>query len=325
MLTPKENYLKAARGEKPEWVPIFGEANMLPPFIWDYDPETKVDWLNITWVEGEPGLAAMPDTSKPAMTDICDWRDIIKWPDLDAVDWEQKIKEFHENEMFPFDPDKATICMANTNGIFLTPINMMGWVDGMVAMMEEPEEYKALVDALTDFICDYIEHLGKYFQPDIVFSGDDLSAGTGPFISEDVYDEIFADNFKRIADTIHGIGALAEFHNCGDNQWLLDKEVEAGFDICQLPMPSDDLKERLAKYKGRLAMTGGWDRKGPGAEDGVSEEVLRESVRVALDDYGKDGGLIFWDGGIIMNSEESIKKLGIINDEATKYGHEIYK
>lgn len=324
MLTVKENYLKAARCEKPEWVPAFGDANILPPFIWDFDPETKTDWLNITWVQENPLMAAMPVTSKPAMTDICDWRDIIKWPDLSKIDWEQKVKEFHENPDFPFDPNKATICMANTNGIFLTPINMMGWVDGMVAMMEEPEEYKALVDALTDFLVEYIGYLGKYFHPDIIFSGDDVAAGTGPFVSEETYDEIFQPNFKRIADAIHEVGALAEFHCCGDCRWVIDKEVEAGFDICQLPMPNDDLVARMAKYKGRLAMTGGWDRKGPGFEPGASEEVVRQSVRDAIDTYGKDGGLIFWDGGIILDSDENKQKMDWVMDEVRTYGAKVY-
>ncbi len=227
--------------------------------------------------------------------------------------------------MFPFDPEKAVICMANSNGPFLVPINMMGWVEGMVAMLEEPEEYKALVDAVTDFICEYIGYLGTYFHPDIIYSGDDVASGTGPFISEEIYDEIFADNFKRIADAIHEQGALAEFHCCGDCQWVIDKEVEAGFDICQLPMPNDDLIARLAKYKGRLAMTGGWDRKGPGFEAGASEEVVRESVRTAIDTYGSEGGLIFWDGGIIMDTDENKQKMAWLMDEVRKYGREVYQ
>lgn len=321
MLTPRENYLIAAHCGKPEWVPVFGEdANILPPFVWDPDPDTKVDFCNVTWVSDEAG--AMPDTRKPAMTDIEEWRDIIKFPDLSQVDWDRVVKDFHSQN---YDPDKVTIAMANTAGIFLVPIDMMGWVDGMCAMLEEPEEYQALIDALTDFICEYIEYLGKYIKPDIIFSGDDVAAANGPFISEETFDTMFKKGFKQIADAIHSVGALAEFHCCGNCQWVIDKEVECGYDIAQLPVPNEDLIERMKRFKGKIAITGGWERHGEAGKEGASEEVVRQSVHTAIDTFGKDGGLIFWDGGIICNNDENKKKLEWLMDELHKYGHEVYK
>ncbi len=322
MLTPKENYLIAARCGKPEWVPVFGEdANMLPPFIWDPDPDTQVDWMGITWVSDNAG--AMPDGGKPAMTDITEWRDIIKWPDLSKIDWEAKVSEFKGSNIY--DPDKVTICMANTAGIFLVPINMMGWVDGMVTMMEEPEEYEALVSATADFICEYIDYLGKYFHPDIIYSGDDVAAANGPFISQECFATMFKPYFTKIADKIHEVGALAEFHCCGNCQWVIDEEVDCGYDIAQLPVPNDDLIERMEKFKGKLAMTGGWVRHGRAGEQGALEDVVRQSVHTAIDTFGADGGLIFWDGGIIQNNEDNNKKMGWLMDELHKYGHEVYQ
>ena len=321
MLTPKENYLTAIKGGKPDWVPVFGEdANMFPPFIWDPDPETMIDFCNVKWVQDEAGL--MPDGQNPAMTDITEWRDTIKFPDLSTIDWEKLDEEFHSGD---YDPDKVDIAMANTAGIFLVPIDMMGWVDGMCAIIEEPEEYAALVNAVTDFICEYIEYLGKYIRPDIIFSGDDIASSVGPFISKETFDEFFKDNFKRIADKIHEVGALAEFHCCGNCQWVIDEEIDCGYDICQLPVPNDELVEAKKKYGKRLVITGGWERHGEAGMDGAPEEVVRESVRKAIDTYGADGGLIFWDGGIIQNTEENKKKFEWLMDELHTYGKEVYK
>lgn len=79
MLTKKENYLRAARGQRPEWVPSFVEdANVFMPPIWDVDKETGTDFCNVKWVSDEYGQ--MPDPHWKAMDDIADWRDVVAFP-----------------------------------------------------------------------------------------------------------------------------------------------------------------------------------------------------------------------------------------------------
>ena len=86
-----------------------------------------------------------------------------------------------------------------------------------------------------------------------------------------------------------------------------------------------DLKARMEKHKGRLAMTGGWDRHGEASVYGASEEVVRASAHTAIDEWGADGGLIFWDGGIILSDDENKQKTEWLTDEVVKYGHEVYR
>ena len=92
MLTARENYLIAAKGGKPEWVPSFvADACVIPPFKFlERDPETDTDFYNIRWVRNEFGM--MPDENWKAMADIRLWRDIIRFPDLDNRDWERVAK-----------------------------------------------------------------------------------------------------------------------------------------------------------------------------------------------------------------------------------------
>ena len=75
----------------------------------------------------------------------------------------------------------------------------------------------------------------------------------------------------------------------------------------------------------RLVITGGWDRHGPGCAPFAPEEVVRESVRTAIDIYGRDGALIFWDGGICGTSEDSQNKIRWVCDEVEKYGGSFYR
>lgn len=322
MLTKKENYLIAARGGKPEWVPNFSEdANVYLPSVWNVDPETGVDFCNIKYVVDEYG--PMPDSSWRAMDEISDWRDTVKWPDLSSYDWDGIAREFKSSEMY--DPEKVDIVMANTSGIFLIPVNMLGWVDGLCAIYEEPDELKEFIAAIADFLCELIECTGKAFKPDIIFSGDDVAAANGPFISQDVFEEFYKPHFARIADAIHAQGALAEFHCCGNNGYLIDEILDMGFDICQLPIPNDDLRAKKEEYGSKLVITGGWERHGDAGKPGASEECVRASVHKAIDDFGADGGLIFWDGGVIGNTEDSKNKLAWLTDELHKYGREVYK
>lgn len=311
----------AARGEKPEWVPIFGEdANMwMPPFWDEVDPETGTDFLNIKWVENDAGK--MPDENWQAMEDITQWREVAKFPDLSKLNWEKIAADFFATA----DADKVNIAMLNTSGLFLIPINMVGWEDGLCAIYEEPDELDAFVSAIADFLIELAGYVGTYLKPDIMFSGDDVASATGPFISHELWVERYKPYFKKVNDAIHAQGALAEFHCCGNCQYLIEEFIDIGTDICQLPMPNEALLEDKKRFGDRLVLTGGWDRTGAAAQSNAPEDVVRESAHIAIDTWGKEGGLIFWDGGIIGSSEDSKRKMDWLYDEVREYGSRVYQ
>ncbi len=98
-----------------------------------------------------------------------------------------------------------------------------------------------------------------------------------------------------------------------------------GYDICQLPVPNDDLRADKKRFGSRLVITGGWERHGDAGLPDASEECVRASVRRAIDDFGADGGLVFWDGGIIGESEDSKNKMRWLMDELHVYGRQVYE
>lgn len=316
----RENYLLAARGEKPFWVPSFlDDSNVFMPDFWNtIDPETGTDFLNVKWVENEFGK--MPREDWRAIQEISQWREFAKFPDLSKMDWEGMVaraKQMHT-------PDKVNIALLNTYGIFLIPVNMLGWVDALCAIYTDREELEAFVSASTDFLVETVQYIGKYFKPDIISTGDDFAAANGPFISRDVFTDLYKPYLRKIIDACKQQGALVEFHCCGNCQYLISEFLDIGVDICQLPMPNDALLNDKKKFGNKLVMTGGWDRRGPGAVPGAPEDVVRASVREAIDTYGRDGALIFWDGGICGNSEDSKIKMLWVLDELHTYGRKIY-
>lgn len=323
MLTPKENYLAAARGEKPEWVPSFpGSVNLYMPSLWLPDPETMRDWMGVYWYEHEAGMTS--DTVNTVLSDVSEWREKIVFPDLAKIDWEGEIEQFKTGEMF--DPDKAIYFLTGGGTFFMRPVNALGWEGALTAHYENPEEMKAFIDAITEMVLGMIDNVFKYIQPDIVGTGDDFSFSAGPVIPVDIWNDFYRDNVKRVIDDIHARGALAQFHNCGDNGYLLDECLAIGADIMELPKPTKALEEAKEKYGSRLVIVGGWDRIGEASiNPDASEEVVRQSVRDAIDTYGKDGAFAFWDGGLIVNDEKSGKKMEWLNDELEKYGANYYK
>lgn len=321
MLSVRENFLLAARGEKPEWVPNYmEEATVLRMDFWkQLDPVSGADFCNVKWVENEYGR--MPREDWRAMKELSDWRETVKFPDLSKIDWEDLVSR--TNAQSPV--ERARIAMVNTHGIFLIPVNMLGWIDALCAIIEEPEEVEEFVSALTDFLCELIAYQGRYFKPDIMTTGDDVASSTGPFLSKDIWTNLYKPYFKKICDAIKAQGALAEFHCCGNCGYLIDEFIDAGADIIQLAQINDELiadKKRLGK---KLVMTGGWDRHGPGCMPNTSEEIVRESVHTAIDTFGKNGGLLFWDGGICGKSQDAENKRRWVADELNRYGRTVYR
>lgn len=319
-MTRRENYLLAARGEKPLWVPSFVEdCNVLMPDFWnEEDPVTGADFCNVKWMENDYGR--MPREDWRAMEDITRWRKTVKFPDPAAMDWEGMAARVRREGS----ADKANIAMLNTNGIFLIPVNMLGWVDALCAIYEEPEELEAFVSALTDFLCEVVKYEGEYFHPDIIVTGDDVASATGPFLSKAVWSSMYKPYFKKICEAIKAQGALVEFHCCGNCQYLIREFLDIGVDICQLPEPNESLLRDKQYFGQHLVLNGGWDRHGPGCLPGASEETVRQSVRTAIDTYGREGALIFWDGGICGTSADARQKTEWVLDELHTYGSHFY-
>jgi uroporphyrinogen-III decarboxylase len=264
----------------------------------------------------------MPDVLHPPMTEISQWREFAHFPSLADQDWDREVALFREN----YDPDKVTIAFVNKWGPWLIPINMLGWTEGLIAIAEEPDELREFLTTLTDYFVELTGYIHRYINPDIYCTGDDLAVASGPMISPDAWADLYKPCYRRIIQAIHDVGGIAEFHCCGNHQWMTDEFIEIGADILQLPMPNDALVAAKAKYGSRLVMTGGWDRLSSANKPGATEAEVRESAHIAIDTYGRDGALIFWDGTITNSSKDpqGPQRMEWLYDEVDVYGKQLY-
>ncbi len=139
-----------------------------------------------------------------------------------------------------------------------------------------------------------IEGVGQYV--DILMFGDDLGGQDRPFMSPDVYKEIFKLRHKKMWDLVHEKSNCKVFlHSCGSIYELIPHLIDAGLDILNPVQTSakNMEPERLKKEFGKdLTFWGG----GCDTRDILPNKTpkeIKEHVKERIDIFSKNGGFVF--------------------------------
>ena len=337
MLTPKENYLRTLKGEVPEWIPsyTFGKApgdtkdppNALlePPCLIPHRLAGggKDPW-GVEYVPTyETGFALLPKPNDFILDDITKWRDVIKAPDLEGIDWEKMAKDHIKSQ--GVNHEQTAIAFGLHVGYFQNLMAFMGFTEGLMAMYEEPEEVAALFDYMCDFYCGVAEKIMDYYEPDIFTMMDDTAAWANPFISVDMYQDLLVPVYDRQAKFGRDRGLPITFHNCGKCEGFVDDMVKFGVTAWDPAQTCNDLKAIREKYGKDLVIMGGWDGRGRLLEDDVTDEEIRESAKNAIDTYAPYGGYVFL--GNFLGSVDDVnakRKNKVLHDFVNEYGWHYY-
>jgi len=340
-LTPKENLLRCLKGEIPEWVPSYSYYGPLPGV--DEDPpnmSVMVPFLfgkvnedgSFSDIFGVPyesvplvGGFSLPKPGAFILKDIRKWRDVIKVPDLSNVDWEAVAKEQLDN--LPYSRDNVSLWYGPGGGYFMSLMGFMGFTEGLTAMYEEQEEVDALFDYMHEFYLGIAKKLIDLFNPDVLSLGDDTAAERAPFISPEMYRHYLVTRFDDFARLARNRGIPINMHNCGKSGAFFDDLVRIGVTSWEPVQLSNDIKEIQKKYGRHLVIGGGWEGRGRLTEPDVTDEEIRESVRVCLDTYARDGGFMFagayTPGG--LDDQRTAHWNAVLQKEVYDYGHTFYK
>ena len=324
MLSAKENYMLALSGQTPEYVPRFSEAQGLqrPAILYG---GRKVgpgkDIFGVEWTkEGSSIDAVIPRNDYFILDDVFKWRDVIKFPDFTGVDWESMAKKDKEN----INPDLPYGAGCTAQGFFQSVMAFMGFTEGLIAIHEEPEEVKALVNYLCDNYLKLADNLIKYYKPDFIHFADDIATERNPFISVDAFRDIFAPVWRRYISYFKERGYLAIHHNCGHFEAFLDDVVDMGFNAWDPAQTSNDLRGIKKKYGNKLMICGGFDGRAFLPHLDVTEEECRSAVKETLDELAPGGGYCF--GGALGPSQDpvTLKRSEWIMDEYEKLKYSYY-
>ncbi len=337
-ISPKENYLKLVNGGHPEYVPYFtmmgepylGEAATKMIMCNIFPSDGFIDGGKDMW--GVPSRAdrtmgiAMPDTSITILEDILDWRDTIVFPEpIPNLDLHRQYEE--GLRMFQIDREQSAVMLGPGFSPFQELMGLMGFTGGLVAIMEEPEEVSAMLNAMIDHIEPYFDQMLDVYKPDIWYLADDSAARETPFFSPQVYHDLFLPLYRRLTKPAVDRGIPVQFHNCGRCEDFLDDMLDFGVTLWDPAQETNKLLDIKEKYKGRLSIIGGWDWDihMPKNYPQYDEQELRESIRHCIDTYAPGGafGLICWP--ISYKGDPVIKEVNrIVRDECHWYAREIY-
>ncbi len=180
-----------------------------------------------------------------------------------------------------------------------TPKGIRDPVEYYIAHILHPEYIKGIFELQTEIALRnlelYRQAVGDKIEA-IFISGTDFGAQNGPFISPNIYREMYKPFHKKMNQWVHeNTNWKTFFHSCGSIVDFLDDFVDAGVDILNpvqtsaVGMYPVFLKE---KYGEDLVFWGGGIDTQRVLPFGRPKEV-REQVKERIEIFGKGGGFIF--------------------------------
>lgn len=307
-LTPKENYLRMYRGEEIEYIPthtFFGapvnEERPIAPFGTctmlyrdDFKPGADKfhdDWgVEYTSVPSANGsfIPSGTHTNDYLIKDVTKWRDYIDKPILyDGINWKEKAAQ----DLKDFNRDETAIVCGSPMMPFQQLMAMLGFVDGLTLLYEEPEAILEIEDYMISYLEPHIRANIEAYNPDLFYILDDTATQRSPFISPKLFDEMFLPLYERIARPALERGIPLVYHNCGHCEALLPSMVKLGVRYWDPAQPVNDihgLQETLCKEY-NFNIIGGFKWKEPEGWPEVSEEYVRQQMRDNIDEYAPGG------------------------------------
>ena len=296
MLTERENFVRTLRGETPEFIPTFGLAygvfNRPSCFAEGRNPDnTGVDLFGVEWVnEGSAIQGAIPKPGVFILDDIRKWRDIIKAPDFSKIDWEAMAKKDKEK----WNPETAYggSTASCAQGFFQAMMSFMGFTEGLAACHTEPEEVKALMEYMSDWASDNAKRFIKYYEPDFGSYPDDIAHELMPFVSVEMFRNLFAPSWKKYIDTFRDAGIPVEHHDCGFCEPLLEDFVAVGINAWDPIQSSNDVFAIKEKFGNKLVLCCGLRYPQSWQTKDAPEDEVRAFVKENLDKLAPGGGLV---------------------------------
>jgi hypothetical protein len=337
-MTEKENFKLLISGEQPEWVPTYSlaprpdgksgpTAVVFPGLLSASITGMGVvkDIWGVTHVPvPEAGNAKIPEPNNFILKDIRKWRDVIKAPNLDDIDWESMAKK--DLELFRVNREASLVGLGLHFGYFQHLMAFMGFTEGLCAMYEEPEEVKALMEYLCDFFTAVARKCIDYYNPDIFDMSDDIAAWKNAFISVEMYRELIKPSAVRQASIASERGLLISMHCCGYCEDFIDEWLDFGVVMWNPAQTCNDLLKIKKKCGNSLVLCGGWDSIGALADPNVTEETVKDSVYRTIEKYAPGGGYAFG-GGYLgpIGDEATARKNKWLLEAADAYGKSFYR
>ena len=247
------------------------------------------------WVYGD--LDAIPEK--------IDEKDVVKhmWA-IPTPPWHLDIFNDNDYKMFIdtikqlYETTDCAVMLAVGCNLFETGTFLRGMENFLCDIYVDKKGVKRLLDVLVGrnlrLLERVVEGVGEWV--DILQFGDDLGSQTGPFMSPEVFREIFKPRYKKMWDYVHQNSSCKVFlHSCGSIYELIPDLIDAGVDILNpvqtqtANMEPERLKKEFGKYV--TFWGGGCDTQQILAK--ATPGKVKDDVKRRIEIFAKDGGFVF--------------------------------
>ncbi len=286
-VTPRENMAAVFYDKKPFWMPTGSESRMIGPDSYndnlgrgmghDNKDAFGIEW---EWIPAVGGSIVRPGS--PFMTDVNEWREKVRFPDIDSWDWEAEAEKQKIDGRFPYQ------CSLINGFWFERLISFMDFAPAAMALIDEEQQdaVKELFQATTDFACRVVDKICEYWPMLDGFNiHDDWGAQKAPFFSLDVAYEFFVPYMKQLTDHIHSKGRYATLHSCGHVDTRVQCFIDGGFDSWD-PQAMNDIHMLYEKYGDKIVLGVYPDKFDPVT---TPEDEQRRLAREFVDEFNKPG------------------------------------
>ena len=320
-LTERENALRVmTRSGDPEWFPVDWDflAPISPsPMRERPEPGKAQDWFGVEWVWDDAVNGFAPDLTKPfLLDDVTRWREVVRFPDLDAIDWEAAAAK----DLADVDRENRVVRLMIDSGPFERTHHLLGMTETFIAMQEEPEAYKELIEAIADYKIALIDKLVPAYRPDELFLHDDMGMSSGAMFSLETYRELIKPAHMRIGQAVDKYDVIHTHHSCGCMQQFVEDLRDTKATLFQ-PIQSVNDRVMLAeRFGGKVSFDVVVDSLN---YESTTEEQLRSEVRDIIDTFGpyKCATMFI----LPLNTAWGFRNLEIALDEARTYGGSFYE
>lgn len=319
MITAKENVTRLYHHQLPEYQPFMGQGIINNAPVTGYHERGGErgsrgrDWFGVEWIWPEEEPASFP-ADEILLEDICNWKDMVSFPDLDNFNWEEAARK---DRIPDFDRENNLLYQMIHNGLFERLHTLMGFENALCALLTDPDEIKEFFEAMADYKCKLIDYIAEYYQPDIICYHDDWGTERGLFFSPETWRALLKEPTKRIIDHVHSKGILFELHSDGDIHDLIPEIADDLKPDAMNIMEANNIPEMKKLTGNKIVYDVFIDTRTLDVMDAaspVTEEQIREFIRETLHRNGKGGFYVpclilcrpQWQS-IIMDEYEKIK------------------
>lgn len=315
-ISKKENLLRTIRRENPQWVPNGMESVItLPSPLAERPAAAGPDVFGVMWdFDPKAEGGTYPAHNGHTITDISLWREQLRLPDLDAVDWDALKKRADE-----IDRSEHLVMGFVEMGLFERSYLLLGMEEALICYLTETEEMKALLHVLADYKIELIERYVCACKPDLIWYGDDWGTQDNLFMPADIWRETIGAETKRIYDCMKRLGVMINQHSCGKIELIFGDMVEMGAQMFKPCQPCNDLARLKREYGDKICFIGGIDSQHVLNYPGATPETVDAEVRKRIEEMAHGGGYIAapshsvpYDPVLLRAMNEAIANYGII-------------